>query len=370
MMKINTYFKYSVLGLMLMFSSVFQLNAQRKYSNEFLSIGVGGRSLAMGNSVVATTNNVTSAFWNPAGLTQINSDWELGVMHSEYFAGIAKYDYGAAAYKYSDSLAFAFSAIRYGVDNIPNTLDLIDSDGNLRYDRVRSFSAVDMAFLFSFAKISKGVEGLSYGGNIKVIRRTTGEFASAWGFGLDLGLQYQINRLKLGLTAKDITSTFNAWSYNTEELEDVFAMTGNQIPKNSMEYTMPRVLLGVAYEQTIFKGFNALLELGLDATTDGKRNVLLKTDVVSFDPHFGLELDYKKTIFLRAGINNIQEARDFGKKVTLVQPNIGVGIHFWKLSIDYALTNMGSSDLYSHIFTLRLSTSRKPKQEVEDDFLY
>ncbi len=363
----NTHLRYWILALILIAFTGLELNAQRKYSNEFLSIGVGARSLAMGNSVVATTDNVTSAFWNPAGLSRLNSEWELGAMHSEYFAGMAKYDYGAAAYTYSDSLTFAVSGIRYGIDNIPNTLELVDANGNLRYDRISSFSAVDMAFLFSFAKISK-IEGLSYGGNIKVIKRSTGDFASAWGFGLDFGLQYEVNNFMFGLTAKDITSTFNAWSFNTEELEDVFKVTGNEIPTNSMEYTMPKILLGAAYEQNLFSEFNATVELGIDAYTDGKRNALLKTNVASFDPHIGLELDYNKQIFLRAGINNIQEAREFGKKTTIMQPNIGLGVHFWKLSIDYALTNIGSSDLYSHVFTLRFFISEfEDYDDYEDD---
>ncbi len=356
----------AILMLSFLFFQVTDLTAQVKYSNEFLSIGVGARSLAMGNSVIASTGSVTSAYWNPAGLTRLKSDWDLGLMHSEHFAGITKYDYGAAAYKYSDSLAFAFSGIRFGVDNIPNTLELIDSEGNLRYDRIKSFSAIDMAFIFSFAKVSK-YPGLTYGANVKVIRRTAGDFASAWGFGLDLGLQYQLKNFQFGLTARDITSTFNAWNFNTEELEEVFKVTGNEIPENSIEYTMPKIMLGAAYSKNIYKYFNATVELGIDATTDGKRNVLLKTEVASFDPHLGIELDYKKIVFLRAGINNIQEARNFGKKETIVQPNIGLGLHFWRLTIDYALTNVGDSKFYSHVFSLRLAIS-KPSQKINTRF--
>jgi len=341
-----------------------ELSAQTKYSNEFLSIGVGARSLAMGNSTIATANDVTSGYWNPAGLTRITSDWDVSLMHSEYFAGIAKYDYGAAAYKYSDSLAFALSIIRFGVDDIPNTLELIDSEGNLRYDRITSFSATDLAFIFSLAQISK-IKGLRYGANIKVIRRTAGSFASAWGFGIDLGAQYTKGSWEFGLSARDITSTFNAWSFNTEDLEDVFVMTGNEIPENSIEYTMPRLLLGTAYHRHLYKGISGMLELGLDATFDGKRNVLIKTDFMSMDPHIGMEFDYKEIVFLRAGINNIQEARTFDSKKEMTwQPNIGVGIHFWKLTLDYAFTDIGDNSvaLYSHVFSLRLAVS-KPSPE-------
>src|SRR6185503_18638881 len=81
----------------------FLLAQAPKYSNEFLAIGVGGRSLGMGNSCVSSINDVTAGYWNPAGLLGIKNDMQIGLMHSEYFAGIAKYDYGALARKIDSS---------------------------------------------------------------------------------------------------------------------------------------------------------------------------------------------------------------------------------------------------------------------------
>ena len=141
-----------------------------KYSNEFLSIGVGARSFGMGGAVVATGGDVTSGYWNPAGLTGIAKKAEAGLMHAEYFAGIAKYDYAGLAYRFDEKSVGGLTLIRFGVDDIPNTLELIDQDGNLRYDRIKTFSAADYAFLFTYARKS-GIEGLDYGGNVKVIYR-------------------------------------------------------------------------------------------------------------------------------------------------------------------------------------------------------
>ena len=61
-----------------------------KYSNEFLNIGVGARALGMSNVQTASVNDVTSAYWNPAGLLNMKSKYEVALMHSEYFAGIAR----------------------------------------------------------------------------------------------------------------------------------------------------------------------------------------------------------------------------------------------------------------------------------------
>jgi len=71
-----------------------------KFSNEFLSIGVGARSFGMSHAVSATTVDVTAGYWNPAGLTGLERDADFGLMHAEYFAGIAKYDYGGFATEY------------------------------------------------------------------------------------------------------------------------------------------------------------------------------------------------------------------------------------------------------------------------------
>ena len=77
-----------ILGVLLATQVFAQTNAP-KYSNEFLSIGVSARALGMSNSVVASVNDVTGGYWNPAALNLIQSDIQLGLMHSEYFAGIA-----------------------------------------------------------------------------------------------------------------------------------------------------------------------------------------------------------------------------------------------------------------------------------------
>ena len=62
----------------------------RKYSNEFLNIGAGARGLAMGSAQVASANDGTAAYWNPAGLVFVKDQPQVNLMHAEYFAGIGK----------------------------------------------------------------------------------------------------------------------------------------------------------------------------------------------------------------------------------------------------------------------------------------
>jgi hypothetical protein len=350
----------SIVSLAMLISS-FCLAQAPKYSNEFLAIGVGARALGMSGAQCAIVDDVTSGYWNPAGLAQVQGNLQLDFMHSEYFAGIAKYDYGAIAAPIDATKTVGISVIRFAVDDIIDSTDLLDANGQIDYDRLRTFSAADYAFLLSFAKKMKK-EGLRIGGNVKIIHRKAGDFAKAWGFGLDAGLQYEHNNWKFGAVGKDITSTFNAWTYNTENLQDVFAQTGNEIPENGLEVTLPRLILGTAYKTTLSKKITFTPVLDVDVTFDGKRNVVIKSDPVSIDPKLGLEFGYDDFIFLRGGMGNIQEVKNIDQSTsTTIQPNIGLGLRLKNLFIDYALTNIGhsSGELYSNVFSLKLIINKQ-----------
>lgn len=332
-----------------------------KYSNEFLAIGVGARGLGLSGAMSAMVNDATAGYWNPAGLTKVKGNLQIALMHSEYFAGIAKYDYGSFAAPIDATRTMGLSVIRFAVDDIIDSTDLIDKDGNIDYDRLKSFSSADYAFLFSYAQKTK-VEGLSLGGNAKIVHRKVGDFAKAWGFGLDAGAQYEKGKWTFAAVGKDITSTFNAWTYNTENLEAVFNQTGNAIPENGLEVTLPRLILGTAYKTNIIKKITVNPAVDLDITFDGKRNVPIKTDVVSIDPKIGVEFGYDDFIFLRAGLGNIQTIKNIDASTsTTAQPNIGIGLRLKNVTIDYALTNIGntSESLYSNVFSLRLNIVRK-----------
>ena len=349
-------------------TAAFGAQAQSKYSNEFLSLGIGARGLAMANTMCAISDDVTAAYWNPAGLSRMDKKYQLSLMHAEYFAGIAKYDYAGIGYKIDDRSSVALSYIRFGVDNIMNTTELIDAQGNVDYDRISYFSASDNALLLSYAYNFEKVPGLALGANAKIIYRNIGKFAHAWGFGLDFGLQYNHKGWQAGAMLRDGTSTFNAWSYQlTDQIIDVFQQTGNEIPENELELTMPALMLGAGKYVELGKGFNATFALGLDCTFDGKRNTLIKSNVLSMDPHFGMEFGYKKIVALRAGIGNFQQEPDFdGKKKTTLQINLGVGVCIKNIvSIDYAFTDLGDISIaqYSHIISLKVAIDRFKKQK-------
>ncbi len=334
-----------------------------KYSNEFLAVGVGARAMAMGNANIVSANDVTCGYYNPAGLLNIKNKFQLGLMHAEYFAGIAKYDYGALATRIDSNSVASISIIRFGVDNIPNTLQLQDANGFIDYSKITSFSVTDFAAILSYAREMKVLKGVKVGGSGKIIRRRFGPFGGAWGFGLDAGASYSYKGWNFAAVGRDITGTFNAYTFTLSEQDKlVFAATDNEIPSSSVEVTMPRLILGVSKTFAVWKEKISITpEVNLINTFDGKRNTLIKSSVVSTDPVVGLEIGYLKMIFLRAGVNNIQKATDINKKeYTTLAPGIGVGIKYKIFTLDYALTNFGDNalGLYSNIFSLKIDIDK------------
>lgn len=336
-------------------------NAQavRNYSNEFLNIGVDAAGLGMSRAVVATTGDVNSAYWNPAGLVNIE-DYQGSLMYASYFAGIANYNYAAFAMPIDNQSALGVSIIRFGVDDILNTTELIDSQGNIDFNRISLFSAADYALTVSYAR-NLIFKDLYFGVNAKIVRRTIGDFANSWGFGFDAGIQYERGKWRFGLMVRDITTTFNVWSID----EDEFASVQNAIPGQNQELpetteiTKPKVQFGVARTFDIGRFFHLLTEFDLNMRF-ARTNDIISTDLASIDPAIGFQLDYENFVFLRAGVGNFQNTTEFdGSNSLSIQPNFGVGFTFKGIQIDYALTNIGSvgNALFSNIFSVKIDYS-------------
>jgi hypothetical protein len=331
----------------------------RKYSNEFMNIGVDAAAFGMANAVTSSTANVNSGYWNPAGLIALE-DNQLSLMHASYFANIASYDYGAFAMPLDDRSAVAISIIRFGVDDILNTTQLIDDQGNIDYSRISLFSTADYGITFSYAR-ALPLDGLNIGVNAKVIRRIIGDFASSWGFGLDVGLQFNKNDWQFGLMARDITTTFNAWAIDEEKFTEIQgAIEGqNQELPETTEITIPKLNLGMSRKFIFHYDYALLTEIDLNFRF-AETNDLVSSSFTSFTPALGLEFGYLDMIFIRAGMGNFQNITQLdGNKAIGFQPNIGVGFKYKGIQIDYALTDLGdqSAALYSNIFSVTLDWS-------------
>lgn len=345
--------------LFLLFTSLNYGQAVRKYSNEFMNIGVDAAALGMSNAVTANTNDVNSGYWNPAGLIGLEED-QIAIMHASYFANIAQYDYAAYAKPIDSESAWGLSLIRFGVDDILNTTQLIDANGTIDYNRISKFSTADYGLTLSYARKLQ-LPGFQYGVNAKVIRRIIGNFANSWGFGFDAGLQFERNDWHFGLMLRDITTTYNVWSINEAEynkIKNSVAGQNQELPE-STEITLPKAQFGMS-KKFEFHNETSLLASGNLNMQFTKTNDLFSTDVVSIDPAIGFEYGYTDLVFLRAGVGNFQNVTqiDSTKKIGF-QPNIGLGFKYRGIQIDYALTDLGdqSAALYSNIFSVKVDLS-------------
>tara|TARA_B100001146_G_scaffold19393_1_gene14944 strand:- start:60 stop:917 length:858 start_codon:yes stop_codon:yes gene_type:complete len=278
-------------------------------------------------------------------------------MHSNYFANIATYNFVAYATPIDDESALGFSMIRFGVDDILDTTQLIDDQGNINFDRINLFSTADYAFLFSYARRLK-FKNLNYGVNIKIIRRIIGDFSSSWGFGMDFGIQFKTsNNWNFGLMARDITTTYNSWSINEERLGDIQnAIEGqNQEIPSGTEITIPKLQLGVSKEMDIKNSYTLLVALDLILKFE-ENNDIISTNFASINPALGIEFGYLDLVFLRLGMGNFQNELQFDNSKELsFQPNFGIGFKYKSIEMDYAFTDIGNQSiaLYSNIFSLK-----------------
>ena len=332
----------------------------RKYSNEFLNIGAGARGLAMGGAVISNQNDIYAPMWNPAGLTEVERDWQGAAMHAEYFESIAKYDYISFA-KALDSKngVLGISIVRLGIDNILNTTQMIDSEGNIDYDKITKFSTSDYAGIISYAFHPGGKQKLSVGVNAKIVYRNIGKFANGFGFGFDLGAIYKTDSgYQLGAMLRDATTTVNFWTINQKDLSAVVnGEEFNPAPKDKMEITMPKLNMGISKNFELNRDLELLPEAGVNVEF-AKTAALISTDFASITPYLGAELSFQKMIFVRAGVNkfqNVTDIEDLKRKVTF-QPSAGIGVRYRGLTLDYAITStgIGGSNYFSNFFSLKL----------------
>ncbi|TXG39833.1 PorV/PorQ family protein [Seonamhaeicola maritimus] len=325
-----------------------------------MNIGVDAAALGMSSAVTSHTSDVNAGYWNPAGLLSIE-DNQLALMHSSYFANIANYDYAAFAMPLDNRSAIGISLIRFAVDDILNTTQLIDEQGNINYDRISLFSTADYGLTFSYAR-ELPVQGLNYGVNAKVIRRVIGDFASSWGFGLDAGIHFETNNnWKFGVMARDITTTFNAWAIDEGEFEKIRnAVEGqNQELPESTEITIPKLQIGISKLFEFNVDYTLLAAANLNMRFE-ENNDIISTSFASINPALGFEFGYIDMVYLRAGMGNFQNELQIDNTEQLTfQPSFGVGFKYNGVQIDYAFTDIGDQSvaLYSNVFSLKLDFS-------------
>ncbi len=184
--------KYLVLLAMSLWITVYgqTINRYGTTSANFLEIGVGSNATAMGDAYVAVANDVSSIYWNPAGLSNVPRSSALFMIQpwlvdiDMLFAG------GAMVLPKIGVIGLGITHLDYGEMDVTN-LQYQDGTGE-------RFSASDVAATFTFSR--KIVSWFSFGSSIKYISSNIWH-SSASAFAVDLGVL--VNTNFFSFTGKD-----------------------------------------------------------------------------------------------------------------------------------------------------------------------
>jgi hypothetical protein len=310
-----------------------------KYTADFLTKGTGARPLAMGGAFTAVGDDTNTLFFNPGALGLLGGS-SFTLMHSERFGGLVQVDHGAfhrAIKVKGRDASIGISILRVGVEDILFTGSPEDHGWEPEFDgdefELADLEAmeIDPSLFRTVSDQEWGILGVysmrrgnwSYGGAIKVIYQSVGEFNS-FGFGLDAGMITPRfwRGLRAGLKIQDITGTFLAWSTGVSEM----------VP--------PSLRPGLSWQHN-FAGLDAAVLLAADAEIrfeNYQEAATWSAGSLSVDPHAGLELWLLRAVALRVGLD--RDAWSAGGGLRLISNG---GILPWDflddISLDYAFGN-------------------------------
>jgi Type IX secretion system protein PorV len=287
----------------------------------FLNIGIGPRSIAMGGAFVATANDVSSLYWNPAGAARMNKSGAL-FSHSKWFADI-DYNWGGAVINMEDAGVFGISVtnLDYGDMEI-TTLREYEGTGG-------TFTANDMVIALTYAK--NLTDRFSIGGTVKYISQNIWN-SSASAFAVDLGILFHsdVNGLRIGATITNLGSDMQISGSDLNIQHDInTGIYGNNdqilATLNTDKWPLPLTFkIGIAMD--ILEMENNKLTIAVDAIhpSDNDESINIGMEYLFFDM-IALRGGYK-SLFLE----NADEGLTLGfGLIYVLTPSLA-------LSIDYA----------------------------------
>ena len=259
--------------------------AEDAFAGEFLTLGVGGRALAMGSSQVAIVADSTAAYWNPAGLGRLTRP-DAMFMHATLH-GLDSYDYVNYARPVGDSV-WSGSWLRVGVDDIPLTTvpDRSAPVSSVNRPTVQSTSSfAQNAGVIAWGKRAASAErGELYVGLAgKFLFMTAPRGVNAFGFGADAG----------ALGTWDLSDTRRAHG----------GVCVQDFTRTKVFWNTPPVGGGTSQRDIILPNVKAGLALTQDVLADSTVTFTADTDTrYDFEMHYGAELDMARTLAIRLGV--------------------------------------------------------------------
>jgi hypothetical protein len=296
-------------------------------SAQFLKIGVGARAIGMGGAQTAVLGDLSTLYWNPAGLSRLEKTGEFIFNHVSWLADIS-HDYAGAALNLGDagSLGLSFTALNVPED-IVRTVEFPEGDG-------RRWDASSLAIGLAYAR--NLTDRFSIGLNFKYIREAIWS-ESAQGFAVDIGVLYlsEIPGLTLGAAVTNFGTPMQMEGrdlYFNNDPNGEIGSGPNNIPSESrtVAFDLPLVFrIGLAWELKPAEDFSVIA--AVDAAHPNDNTEYVNT---------GLEASFMKIFFARVGYKSIF-LRDSEQGLTW-----GVGFHYGitnvaTVKIDYGFADYG-----------------------------
>jgi len=253
---------------------------------QFLKIGVGAQNIGKGKAVTASISDITSVFWNPAGLASLKGS-EISFTHTEWIADI-NYDNVAYGFPMGGGMAGVFFGILSMPEFEETTVEEPEGTGI-------NFTCYDFVLGASYARMF--TDRLAVGFNAKFVRQVLWEL-SANGLAFDVGFQYAtgFRSLKLGMSMTNFGTNMR---YSGQQLRHEAQIypgsppTYEDVPVNveSKSYPLP-LLFRIGLSYNFIEDGDNLLMANLDGIQPNDGREL---------GAFGLEYSYRNTFFARAG---------------------------------------------------------------------
>ena len=323
-----------------LFAQEFKSDVSKKGTTAaaFLSIGQSARAIGMGSAYVGAVNDVSSIYWNPAGLTKTQG---VNVLF-DYTMWIAdiKYSYLAASYSLGDlgTVGFSFTGSNIGEMNV-TTIEKPEGTGE-------TFSAAETAISLAYA--IQLTENFSIGISPKFIYESIWRM-SANAFAIDLGVQYvtPFDDAILAMSISNFGTSMQLLGTSNLVLHDLdIDNSGNNgdIPAylETESWALPLTFrVGVAYSPIRTEMHKLMLAVDALHPSDNYESINL-----------GAEYSYNNYVFLRGGYKSLflEDSEEslslgFGVKQLLVG-NVA-------LMIDYAYQDFGRfSDIQKFSLTI------------------
>ena len=318
-------------SLLLLFTSMAHAQLLPSYGDsrtattgwQFLKIAPDARSAGMSESYLAVVNDVSALYWNPAGITRLDtSKFNFAVDYTDYAAG-TKMNFGGITYRIDDNTLVGVSMQYFDAGEMDVTTEF------LPFGYGQTFRATDLGLGVSFAK--ELTDQFGFGVTARYVRE---DLASVHNQNLvfDFGFQYDI-----GIQNTRFAVAITNFGFNTNPGGDIVVVSLNDTVSVSefKEIAVPTIFrLGFAWD-AIKNDKNVLTaSMQLDHPTDNNETYSA-----------GIEYGWKHLFYARTGYTFASDDTAF--------PSFGFGLnlnrHYGRLQLDYGFNYLSTLGMINKI---------------------